>query len=131
MFCAATGNNGALITCQITQLHDLAVVCETIIAIQFLCGCSVLLAQCVVCLSQNGEDRNFLQLFCKIFRRLQPPETTVTNDETWVFQEDPETKQYCFFYIKGTVHYEFVPQKQTSDQAIYLHIWEHLWSNIH
>jgi len=77
----------------------------------------------------------------------------ITGDETWVYQYDPEMKRQSaqwktanspqpkkfrwsksrvktmlltFFYIRGLVHYEFVPNGQTVNQVYYLEILERL-----
>ena len=77
----------------------------------------------------------------------------ITGDETWVYHYDPETKRQSaqwktansprpkisrqsksrvkrmlltFFYIRGTVHYEFVPTGQTVNQVYYLEVLERL-----
>ena len=76
-----------------------------------------------------------------------------TDDETWVYQYDPETKRQnaqwktanfprpkkfrqsksrvktmllTFFDIRGIVHYEFVPTGQTVNQVYYLEVLERL-----
>jgi len=77
----------------------------------------------------------------------------ITGDDTWVYQYDPETKLQSaqwktanssrpkkfhrsksrvkamlltFFYVRGIVHYEFVPTGQTVNQVYYLEILERL-----
>ena len=77
----------------------------------------------------------------------------ITGDETWAYQYDPEMKQQSaqwkttnspqpkkfrwsksrvktmlltFFYIRGIVHYEFVPTGQTVNQVYYLEVLERL-----
>ena len=73
----------------------------------------------------------------------------ITDDETWVYQYDPEMKRQSaqwetvnspqpkkillfqmksqnnvadFFYIRGIVHYEFVPTGQTVNHVYYLEV---------
>ena len=72
----------------------------------------------------------------------------ITGDETWVCQYDPETKRQIhngrlpithdqkipsvqitsqnnvadFFYIRGIVHYKFIPTGQTVNQVYYLEV---------
>ena len=77
----------------------------------------------------------------------------ITGGETWVYQYDPETKRQSaqwktanspqpkhsrwsksksqnnvaeFFYIRGIVHYEFVPTGQIVNQVYYLEVLERL-----
>jgi len=75
----------------------------------------------------------------------------ITGDETWVYQYDPEMKRQSaqwktanspqpknsvqiksqnnvadFLYIRGIVHYEFVPTRQTVNQVYYLEVLERL-----
>jgi hypothetical protein len=69
----------------------------------------------------------------------------ITGDETWVYQNDSETKRQSaqfsttrkipsrvkkfavfFFYIRGIVYYEFVPTGQTVNQVYYLEVLERL-----
>ena len=76
----------------------------------------------------------------------------ITGDETLVYQYDPETKRQivqwktanyprpkkyvgpnqeskqccCLFYIRGIVHYEFVPSGQTVNRVHYLEVLERL-----
>ena len=78
----------------------------------------------------------------------------ITGDETWVYQYNPETKLQSahwktsnsprpkkkirwrksrvkiillnFFDIRGIVHYEFVPTRQTVNQVYYLEVLERL-----
>ena len=77
----------------------------------------------------------------------------ITDDETWVYQYDPETKRQSaewkaanspqpkmflqsksrvktmlltFFDIRGIVHYELVPNGETVNQVHYLEVLERL-----
>ena len=72
----------------------------------------------------------------------------ITDDETWVYKYDSETKRqsaqwktanspqpkmFCqsksrvkTMYIRGIVHYEFVPTGQTVNQVYYLEVLERL-----
>ena len=81
----------------------------------------------------------------------------ITGDETWVYQDDPETKRQIaqwetansprpkkfrqsksrvktmlltFFDIRGIVHYEFVPTGQTVNQVYYLEVLERLHEKV-
>ena len=74
--------------------------------------------------------------------------SVITEDETWVFEYDPETKRQSrerksygstrpvkarkskvkvmlivFFDIQGIVHFEFLPQGQTVKQTVYKEIF--------
>ena len=91
-------------------------------------------------LERIQRDRNFLK-------------NVITDDETWIFEYDPETKMQskewhtsssprpkkarrskskihsmliCFFDSEGIVHTEFVPQGQTVNQFYYREILERL-----
>ena len=80
----------------------------------------------------------------------------ITGDETWVYQYDPETKRQSAqwktansplpknfrwsksrvktmlltLYIRGMVHYEFVPTGQTVNEVCYLEVLEMLCENV-
>jgi hypothetical protein len=92
--------------------------------------------RCVACCQdwmENEEGSNFLQ-------------RVITGDESWIYEYDPETKRQSeewmhggsprskkaynsrskikimFFFIRGVVHHEFVPQGQRDNTAFYVEV---------
>jgi len=96
----------------------------------------------------RDQKRRWLHISSDLLRNAEMFDRVVTDDETWCFQYDPETKRQsmqcktqnsprpikarisrslvktmlvCFFDHKGIVHYEFIAQGQTVNNSV---IWK-------